>query len=297
MTVSARQLSDFKKSCDFMIGVDSDGCAFDSMDFKHKECFTPATINVWNLQPVAKYARETWEFVNLYSESRGMNRFPALIRFFDLLAQRREVMERGFEKPDLTSLEAWVKRENAPGPQTLKKAIEETTIDEILVKTLAWSNEINENVAKMARNLAPFPFVRKSLEKASKQSDVLVVSATPAEALIREWNEHGIDRYVKIIAGQEMGTKKVHLELAKNGRYTDIHMLMIGDAIGDLEAAKANNILFFPIMPGSEASSWKLFYDEAFDKFIKEEYNGEYQANLHAEFISLLPTKPCWETR
>ncbi|GIT38550.1 MAG: hypothetical protein Ct9H300mP7_4710 [Verrucomicrobiota bacterium] len=30
------------------------------------------------LQAVSKYARQVWEFVNLYSKTRGANRFPAL---------------------------------------------------------------------------------------------------------------------------------------------------------------------------------------------------------------------------
>ena len=63
---------------DFLVGIDSDGCVFDSMELKHKECFVPNFINHYGLQGVSKYAREAAEFVNLYSKSRGANRFPAL---------------------------------------------------------------------------------------------------------------------------------------------------------------------------------------------------------------------------
>lgn len=38
--------------------VDSDGCVFDTMEIKHKECFCPAYIDHFNLQAIAKYARE-----------------------------------------------------------------------------------------------------------------------------------------------------------------------------------------------------------------------------------------------
>lgn len=54
----------------FFIGIDSDGCAFDTMEIKHKECFCPNFIKHWELQPIAKYAREVWELVNLYSTNR-----------------------------------------------------------------------------------------------------------------------------------------------------------------------------------------------------------------------------------
>ena len=71
------QLQDFPHKHDFFIGLDSDGCVFDSMEIKHKECFTPMFIKHWDLQAAAKYARRVWEFANLYSVDRGMNRFPS----------------------------------------------------------------------------------------------------------------------------------------------------------------------------------------------------------------------------
>ena len=67
---------DFTPKHDYLVGIDSDGCAFDTMELKHKECFIPNTINYWGLQGVSSYAREAAEFVNLYSKSRGINRFP-----------------------------------------------------------------------------------------------------------------------------------------------------------------------------------------------------------------------------
>ena len=68
-------LIDMNRKHDFLICVDSDGCVFDNMELKHKECFCPATVNRWNLQSVSRYAREAAEFVNLYSTTRGANRF------------------------------------------------------------------------------------------------------------------------------------------------------------------------------------------------------------------------------
>ena len=75
----------------FLVGIDSDGCVFDTMELKHKECFIPNYINHYDLQGVSKYAREAAEFVNLYSQSRGVNRFPALVEQLDWLRRRPEV--------------------------------------------------------------------------------------------------------------------------------------------------------------------------------------------------------------
>src|SRR6267378_4520185 len=88
------QLKALPKKHDFFIGIDSDGCVFDTMEIKHKECFCPAFIKHFALQAASKYAREVWEFVNLYSKTRGANRFPALVRALNLLRQRPQVAAR-----------------------------------------------------------------------------------------------------------------------------------------------------------------------------------------------------------
>src|SRR6478752_10826553 len=85
---------DFTPKHEFLIGIDSDGCAFDTMELKHKECFIPQIINHYGLQGLSKYAREAAEFVNLYSKSRGINRFPALIESLELTRDRAEVRAR-----------------------------------------------------------------------------------------------------------------------------------------------------------------------------------------------------------
>src|SRR3954468_23442471 len=96
---SAQVLADLKPKHAFFVGIDSDGCAFDSMEIKHKECFCPNIIKYWHLQPVAKYGREAVEFVNLYSKWRGVNRWPALIKALDLLRERPEVIARNTNIP------------------------------------------------------------------------------------------------------------------------------------------------------------------------------------------------------
>lgn len=286
-------LINFQKSKDFLICIDSDGCAFDAMEIKHKECFAPNFINHWNLQAVAKYAREVWEFVNLYSDTRGCNRFQAVIRALDLLAERPEVIARGYQAPDLTSLREWVASEKMLGNPALERVVERTN-DPVLRQALAWSNGVNRYVAEIVRGVPPFPSVRTALEKGSAFADLMVVSATPSEALIREWHEHDLARYMTVIAGQEAGTKKDHIALVMAGRYQPDHVLKIGDALGDLAAAKANGVCFFPIMPGHEEESWQLLVAEGLGRFISGEYKGVYEDQLIESFKACLPTTPPW---
>jgi phosphoglycolate phosphatase-like HAD superfamily hydrolase len=137
--------------------------------------------------------------------------------------------------------------------------------------------------------------VRESLELLAGKADLMVVSATPGEALQREWEEHGIARYMEIIAGQEMGTKKEHLQFAAAGKYPPERILMIGDAPGDMKAAQANGALFYPINPGQEEECWERFVQEAAPMFLAGQYTRPYEATLIAAFDKVLPETPPWE--
>src|SRR5258708_37648126 len=88
-------LDRFTRAHDFLIGIDSDGCAFDTMEIKHKECFIPAFIKHMGLQSVSKYAREACEFANLYSKWRRGNRCSAYLKAHGVLAERPAVRDRG----------------------------------------------------------------------------------------------------------------------------------------------------------------------------------------------------------
>ncbi len=294
MSDPAQVLKDFQPKHKFFIGIDSDGCAFDTMEIKHKECFIPNIIKHWSLQAVSKYAREAAEFVNLYSEWRGINRWPALLMVFDLLKERPEVQARKCQIPDVPSLRAFVDSGLPLSNASLKNEIERTN-DDILKKALDWSEAVNATIADMVKGVPPFPYMRESLEKLYEHADAIVVSQTPCEALTREWQEHDIAKYVEIIAGQEMGTKTEHIKFATEGKYESHQILMIGDAPGDYKAAKANNACFYPINPGHEEASWERFYKEALDKFLNGEYAGEYEQKLYDEFKRYLPSVPPWK--
>lgn len=282
---------EFTPKHDYLVGIDSDGCVFDTMELKHKECFIPNIINYWELQGVSKYARETAEFVNLYSKSRGINRFPALIETLELLQKRPEVKARGVKIAIPQSLRDWIKRETKLGNPALEKEVQRGG-DPDLKLTLEWSKAVNKSIENMVRHVPPFPFVRESLQKLRDKADILVVSATPHEALQREWEEHDLTQYAAAICGQEIGTKKESLRPA--AKYPPNHTLMIGDALGDYQAAVANKALYFPINPGAEEASWKRLCEEGIDRFLSGKFSDGYQKELLDEFQSYLPERPTW---
>jgi phosphoglycolate phosphatase-like HAD superfamily hydrolase len=287
-------LKSLQPTKEFFIGIDSDGCAFDTMEIKQKECFCPNLIKFFELQKISKYARETWEFVNLYSKTRGTNRFLAVEEAFRLLSERPEVETRGMILPDISPLKEWIKKETKLGNPTLEVYVRKLN-DPVLNNIYAWSKKVNEDISELVYGMPPFPYLKESLIELNKKADAMVISQTPVEALEREWKENNIDQYVRVIAGQEHGTKTEHLALAAKGKYPDEKILMIGDAPGDFNAAKSNGVLFYPINPGHEDKSWEIFFKEALPRFFSGTYQGDYEKELINEFEGYLPELPPWK--
>jgi phosphoglycolate phosphatase-like HAD superfamily hydrolase len=285
-----KELRDFVPSHDYFIGIDSDGCVFDSMEVKQKQFFIPNALKYFGLHSIEKALCETWEFVNLYSLYRGSNRFISLIKVFELLSENSEVRLSGCTLPDMNSLKRWILTETRLSNSTLRKYFE-LNYDPDLERIVRWSEAINEEIALHLKNIPPFNNALSGIIKATAFADLVIVSQTPLGALESEWEENDLRKFVKLVAAQEHGTKSEHLTLAAKGKYPDNRILMIGDAKGDLDAAKNNGVLFFPIIPGKENDSWERFNNEGFDRFINNTFTIEYEEILIKEFNLSLPDK------
>ncbi len=328
------QLKAFPKSRDFFIGIDSDGCAFDTMEVKHKFCFVVAVLQTFALAALARVLRDVWDFVNLNGQTRGCNRWLALRDTFQYLMELSPYDR--FEKPlqahldvigrfiqaaeDLpqinlsndgllrfaeTRLDGDAKallREIVAEPVALAHSAKGRDLveadlgpEQCILRLALWTHLVNGLVAVRVHDVPPFPHVRESLQNVADRADVMVVSATPNEALEREWAEHGIAPYAKMICGQEMGKKAEHIKYGAGGRYAPDRILMVGDAPGDMKAAKSNDALFYPVNPGEEAASWKRFHDESAERFLAGRYAGDYEQRLIDEFMTHLPETPPWK--
>lgn len=291
--VELPSLNGFQRTHEYLVCVDSDGCAMDTMEIKHKECFCTALIEVFGLQGIAKFAREAWEFANLYSQTRGFYRMKTLIITMELLSKRREVVERGFCLPDMTPLKEWCEAVSVLSDQTLEeyaKAHPSPLFDTVL----EWSREVNRRVKRIVHNVPPFPYVKESLAKLQGKADVVVVSATPTAALEKEWTEHGLKEYTAFICGQEYGSKKdVIAALKKNYATSDV--LMIGDALGDYKAATDAGVSFYPVCPNGEDRSWKTFYTAVSEIFLGGGYCEEVQKQYIEQLEDCLSDTPDWE--
>lgn len=286
-------LVNFKPSHEFFIGIDSDGCVFDTMEVKQKEFFIPNALKCFDLYPVEKELTETWEFVNLYSVYRGGNRFTSIIKVFGLLQERLGNSKR-IKLPDISSLKEWVEKETKLSNDNLLSYFR-SNYDPDLEKVVNWTFAVNNDITNRLKSIPPFPHAKSLIEKMSSIADLIIVSQTPLEALEREWEENGMRKYVKIIAGQEHGTKTEHIALAAKNKYPDTKILMAGDARGDLNAAKNNGILFYPVIPGMEDKSWENLTNEGFERFISGTFSGKYEDDLLIAFNNSLPETPPWK--
>jgi phosphoglycolate phosphatase-like HAD superfamily hydrolase len=289
-----KSLKDLKPSHEYFIGIDSDGCVFDSMEVKQKEFFIPNALKCFDLFAISRLVRETWEFVNLYSTYRGVNRFPAMIKVFDLLAERNEVRASGCKLPDFSYLKEWVTKETKLSNANLRKHYESNP-DPDLEKVVIWTEAVNQDIGEWLHDIPAFIDSMKTIEKIASFADSIVVSQTPLDALKREWEEHDLKKFVRLIAGQEHGTKAEHITFAAKSKYPDDKILLIGDALSDLDAAKDNGVLFYPVIPGREDNSWKRLLDEGLEQFVKGTFEGNYEDSLINEFRKSLPDTPPWK--
>lgn len=276
------ELSNFKPQKEFFIGIDSDGTAFDSMTIKHTDSFIPMIFEIWGMEDKKQEICELEEFINLYSKLRGINRFPGLLLLF------KELKKRGIFDRDLTAFDEFcnskVKMSNASLIDFIK-----THDDALLKEVLEWSRGADELFSKGTESLKPFPSVAKALEKASEFADIVIVSSASAEGLKTDWERGGILEFVTCLCGQEAGSKKQQLKAAAYGNYASDKILMLGDALGDLEAARAVGAHFYPIIPKKENECWDKFITDGLDKFKDGSFAGSFEQSMIDEFDAGLP--------
>lgn len=278
-------LNRFEKKKDYLICVDSDGCAMDTMDIKHIRCFGPCMVEEWNLHDWETPILDRWNDINLYTMTRGINRFKGLAKML------REIHENYREIEEIDTLEQWVETSKELSNAALSKAIEETG-SMILKKALSWSNSVNDSITKLPEEeKKPFEGVKEGLEYAHQYADIAIVSSANLQAVLDEWELYGLMNHVDIVLSQNVGSKAFCIqELLKKG-YEKDHVFMTGDAPGDYDAAKTNGVFYYPILVRHEKESWEEFRATAVSKLLEGSFQGEYQKKKVKEFLDNLSGK------
>lgn len=276
------ELKDFKPTRKFFIGVDSDGTAFDSMTIKHTDSFIPMIFEIWGMEEHRELIVELEELINLYSKLRGINRFPGLLFLFE------ELEKRGLWHKNLDAFRAFCTSGKKMSNASLAEFMEDND-DELLKEVMEWSKGADKLFSKGTADLKPFPAVASALKAASEFADIVIVSSAAAKGLRDDWENGGLLEYVTCLCGQEAGSKKEQLKAAADGRYDKDKILMLGDAVGDMEAADSIGALFYPIMPKSENDCWVNLEKEGLLKFFEGSFKGAYEEELRQKFDACLP--------
>lgn len=276
------KLSEYKKKKNFLVCVDSDGCAMDTMDIKHIRCFGPCMVTEWGLEQWKDEILSRWNEINLYTMTRGINRFKGLSMAL------QEINEKYTKIEDLDSLVQWAKNSPELSNDALQRAIDEQ--DSLcLKKALSWSKAVNASINALPQEVKlPFEGVKEALAYAQESADVAIVSSANLDAVLEEWERYGLLEHTDIVLAQDAGSKAFCIgELLKAG-YDKDHVLMCGDAPGDMDAAQKNGVFYYPILVRREKESWKEFQEKAVSHLTEGSYDGEYQQEKINDFLENL---------
>ena len=276
-------LDSFERRRDLLVCVDSDGCAMDTMNCKHIYCFGPCMVEEWGLTEWRDDILKRWNEINLYQVTRGINRFKGLSMALE------EINEKYTRIPGIAAFSEWCKTTHALSMPALSETISTYPDGEgrvCLEKALSWSRAVNESINTLPDEVKiPFEGAKDGLEAAPGIADVAIVSSANREAVVEEWEKFGLIPHTDIMLTQDIGSKAYCIgEMLKFG-YSKEQTLMVGDAMGDLDAAKQNGVYYFPILPGKEAESWQELVGEGLKRLENGTYRGEYQEKKIREFM------------
>jgi len=275
----------FERKHDYLVCVDSDGCAMDTMNCKHMRCFGPCMVKEWGLEQWQDEILARWNAINLFEMTRGINRFKGLAQHL------AEINEKYVAIPGVEALKLWAETAPALSNDGAKAAAEAATDPDakhIFEKALNWSKAVNAAIVELPEELkVPFEGAKDGLAAAKLVADVAIVSSANRDAVMEEWTQHGLLPHTDIVLAQDCGSKAHCIaEMLKFG-YAPDHVLMVGDAPGDCDAAEKNGVWYFPILVGSEKASWEELQSIALDKLLSGEY-AAYQPTKKAEFLKNL---------
>ncbi len=275
----------YVKKHDYLICVDSDGCVMDTMNCKHFHCFGPCMVEEWKLQSWREPILQRWNQINLFSMTRGINRFKGLaLALSEIDAQYTPI-------PGIAHLRHWA--DTAPalsndGAAAAAQAATDPEAKTILQKALAWSQAVNAAIVGLPEDVKiPYPGAAEGLAAAHAFADVAMVSSANRDAVEEEWGKFGLLGHTDIVLAQDVGSKAACIARMLQFGYDPAKVLMIGDAPGDSDAAEKNGVHYYPILVNHEEASWQEAVETAFGKLRSGDY-AAYGAEKKAAFLKNL---------
>lgn len=240
--------------------IDSDGCVMDTMTYKHELFFGRIAAEIFEVDNKISFLKD-WNKVNLYSKTRGINRFLGLIITLELNGVK-----------EIDELKKWAYSTNELSNQSLEKEIRINGAFD-LIKALKWSSKVNQEISNSKELDKPFCNAYETIQTLKKYGEIVVVSSANKEAVQEEWQRHGFLDLVDELYCQDKGKKEEIIRRSISQMDDLSQVLMIGDSPGDLEAAEKNGIQFYPILVGKEKESWIDLKEKFLPLFLDGKYS------------------------
>lgn len=270
-------VKEFRKTREFLICIDSDGCVMNTMDVKHMRCFGPCLVYEWDLGEYRDEIIRLWRKVNLLSVSRGVNRFQGLAKVL------KSIHENYTEVEGLEEYLRWTESAQELSDKSLEEAYAKTE-NICMKKALDWSRLVNQSMAMVSdTKKPPFEGTEDALRLAREYADIVILTAANRQEINKEWEVFELAQYTDLLMSQETGRKEECLKTLLEKGYEKDHVLMVGDAPADLAVAQGAGVLFYPILAYQERESWEKF-SKALECFTEGRYAGAYQEERIKEF-------------
>ena len=275
----------FERKHDYLVCVDSDGCVMDTMNCKHFHCFGPCMVTEWGLEEWKEEILDRWNVINLFSMTRGINRFKGLAMAL------KEIDGKYTKITGVDALVHWADTAPALSNDGVAKAAAEATDPDaklVLNKALSWSKAVNAAIVEMPEELkVPYAGAKEGLAAAHSFADVAMVSSANRDAVEEEWGKFGLLEHTDIVLAQDVGSKAACIAAMLKFGYDLDKVVMVGDAPGDCDAAEKNNVYYYPILVNHEKESWDEAIAIGFGKLQSGEY-AEYEVQKKKEFLANL---------
>ena len=275
----------FERKHDYLVCVDSDGCVMDTMNCKHFHCFGPCMVTEWGLEAWKAEILDRWNVINLFSMTRGINRFKGLAMAL------KEIDGKYTRITGVDALVHWADTAPALSNDAVAKAAADATDPAaklVLEKALSWSKAVNADIVELDESLKiPYAGAKEGLAAAHSFADVAMVSSANRDAVEEEWGKFGLLRHTDIVLAQDVGSKAACIEAMLKFGYDPGKVIMVGDAPGDCDAAEKNKVHYYPILVNREKESWEEAVAVAFPKLRNGEY-APYGAEKKQEFLENL---------
>ena len=275
----------FVKKHEYLICVDSDGCVMDTMNCKHFHCFGPCMVTEWGLEEWKDEILKRWNEINLFSMTRGINRFKGLAIALS------EIHEKYKPITGVAHLQLWADTAPALSNDSVAAAAANAECDDaktVFQKALSWSKAVNTSIVALPEELKiTYAGAKEGLAAAHTFADVAMVSSANRDAVEEEWGKFGLLEHTDIVLAQDIGSKAACIAQMLKFGYDRKKVLMIGDAPGDCDAAEKNNVWYYPILVNHEKSSWDEAISTAFSKLQSGEY-AEYEVQKKKDFLANL---------